>query len=83
MGEMPDGILDTIGFAATVVFALPVALAGMAFIGRGNIAIGGGLVAVAVAMVLIKEYLTTPGDIPELLASGVTSKLLGGSDNDK
>ena len=80
---MPDGILDTIGFAATLVFALPLGLAGIAFVERGDLAIGLGLIAVGVAMVLFKEYLTTPGDIPGLIVTSVTSKLVGDPDNEE
>jgi hypothetical protein len=80
---MPDGILDTIGLAATLVFALPVGLAGVAFVERGNLAIGLGLISVGIAMVLFEEYLTTPGDIPGLVVSSVTSKLVGDPDNEE
>jgi len=80
---MPDGILDTIGLAATLVFALPLGLAGIAFVERGDLAIGLGLIAVGIAMVLFEEYLTTPGDIPGLIVTRVTSKLVGDPDSEE
>jgi len=75
------GILDIVGLAATLVFALPVGIAGLALLGRGDVPLGVGLVAAAFLMVLVQEYLTTPGDIPELIVSSVAGVLLPNDDD--
>lgn len=80
---MPRGILDTIGLAAALVFAIPIAVAGADFLRRGNLLAGGGLLAVAVAMVLIKRYVTTPGDIPETVAGKVVGTVVKDPETDE
>lgn len=58
------GILDTIGLAASLVFALPVFVFGLNRLLDGQTLLGGGLVVVAVAMVWLPQKLTTPMDVP-------------------
>ncbi|ADJ16086.1 DUF7533 family protein [Halalkalicoccus jeotgali] len=62
------GILDMIGLAASLVFALPVGVFGLNRLLDGQTVLGGGLVVVAVAMVLLPQKLTTPMDLPADLA---------------
>ncbi|WP_436901111.1 DUF7533 family protein [Halovenus halobia] len=66
---MSWGILDLLGSAATFVFAAPLALAGIELLVRGNLVIGASLLSVAVAMVLVDQFVTTPGDLPTMVAS--------------
>ncbi|WP_117593006.1 DUF7533 family protein [Haloprofundus halophilus] len=61
---MALGILDTIGLAATLVFAIPVAIYGIEQLASGETLFGVALLAVAAAMVLVPRYVTTPDDIP-------------------
>ncbi|KTG11048.1 hypothetical protein AUR64_06340 [Haloprofundus marisrubri] len=61
---MALGILDTIGLAATLVFAIPVAIYGIEQLVSGETLFGVALLAVAAAMVLVPRYVTTPDDIP-------------------
>ena len=58
------GLLATIQLAATVVFAAPVGIFGLTRLTEGDLLLGGGLLAVAIAMVALPQYLTTPGEIP-------------------
>lgn len=67
------GILDQFGLAATLVFVAPLALAGLELLVKGNLTIGTSLLVVALAMVLVERYITTPSDLPGLVAS----KLVG------
>jgi hypothetical protein len=69
------GIIGTIQLAATLVFALPIGLLGLQFLLDGRSLLGGGFVAVAVLMVALEEYLTTPTDVPSSLAEKTVEKV--------
>jgi len=71
---MSRGILEMLWSATTLVFAIPVVLAGVELLLHGDHLIGVGLLAVALIMVVIDQYVTTPGDLPVLAAN----KLAGG-----
>jgi hypothetical protein len=58
----------------TLAFAVPVGLLGLDMLSKGNTLVGGGFLAVAVLMVVLQEYLTTPGDVP----GRVVGRLVGG-----
>ena len=68
------GLLATIQLAATVVFAAPVGIFGLTRLTEGDVLLGGGLVAVAIAMVALPQYLTTPGEIPMKIVERVVSR---------
>ena len=68
------GLLATIQLAATVVFAAPVGIFGLTRLTEGDVLLGGGLVAVAVAMVALPQYLTTPGEIPMRIVERVVGR---------
>lgn len=61
---MPEGIVDTLQFAATTVFAAPVALFGLLKLGEGEPLAGVGFVAIAVGMLAAEELITSPTDVP-------------------
>lgn len=65
------GILDTVGLAASLIFALPVGVYGAERLLGGDAFLGGVLVAVAALMVLLPRRLTTPGDLPAAAAEKV------------
>ncbi|SFR35037.1 DUF7533 family protein [Halogeometricum limi] len=67
------GILGTIQLAATLIFAVPVGVFGLNTLLDGQQILGGGLLAVAVLMVVLPHVLTTPGDIP----AKIGEKLVG------
>lgn len=69
------GILDLIGLAAALVFAVPVALFGLERLVAGDALLGGVLLAIAAGMVLVEEYVTTPRDVPAVVASEAASRV--------
>jgi hypothetical protein len=77
------GILGTIQLAATVVFAAPVGIFGLTRLTEGDVLLGGGLLAVAVAMVALPHYLTTPGEIPMKIIEGVVGRAVVTPDDDE
>jgi len=69
------GILETVGLAASLIFAIPVGLYGIETALSGNRMLGGGLVIVAVLMVVLPRRLTTPADLP----GAVLERVVGGA----
>ena len=69
------GIMEMVGLAATLVFAIPVALFGLERLAAGDTLVGGGLLVVAALMVLLPRRLTTPQDIP----GAVVERVVGGA----
>lgn len=68
------GIIDTIKLAGVLVLAIPAALAGLELLlVRGETFAGGALLALAVLLVVVERRLTTPDDVPGLVAT----RLLG------
>lgn len=65
---MGRGILGTAQLALTLVFALPVAGLGLMSLAEGRTLVGVGFIAVAVGMVVIEEYITSPTDLPGKVA---------------
>ncbi|WP_277553922.1 DUF7533 family protein [Halobaculum limi] len=65
---MALGILEQVGLAATLIFALPVAVFGIQSLLDGNTVLGVGFLVVAVLMVLLPRRLTTPDDVPGAVA---------------
>lgn len=72
---MARTILGTLGLALTLAFALPVGYAGVVLLSEGRTTFGAVLLVVAVLMVLIERYVTTPMDIP----GEVAGKVIGGA----
>jgi hypothetical protein len=77
------GLLGTIQLAATVVFAAPVGIFGLTRLTEGDALLGGGLVAVAIAMVALPHYLTTPGEIPLKIVERVVGRAVVTPDDDE
>lgn len=65
---MARSIMGTIGLAATLAFAIPIALFGLDLLLRGDTLTGGAFLGIAALMILVEEYLTTPMDIPGKVA---------------
>ncbi|WP_251327976.1 DUF7533 family protein [Haloplanus pelagicus] len=72
------GILDTLGLAATLIFAIPVGLYGVESALAGRPILGVGLVVVAALMVVLPRRLTTPADVP----GAVVERVIGGAVKD-
>lgn len=77
------GILDMVGLAATLVFALPVGVFGLEKLLAGDTVLGGGLVVVAALMVYLPQRLTTPQDIPGAVAERVVGRAVEDPDAEK
>ena len=65
---MARGILDTLGLAAALVLAIPIGLFGVEHLVRGDLVAGALYIGIAVGMVAIEQYLTTPTDVPAMVA---------------
>ncbi len=71
------GILDTLGLAGTLVFAIPAALLGVEFLVFGDRhALGAVLVVVAVLMVVLPRYVVAPGDLPTAVAGEAVERVV-------
>lgn len=66
-----SSITGLVGLAITLAFAIPVAMLGVQFLGDGNTVVGAGFLAIAALMVLINEYVASPGDVPGMVAGRV------------
>ena len=77
------GIIGTLQLAATLVFALPVGLLGVQFLLDGRTLFGAGFVVVAVLMVALEEYLTTPTDVPAAAAEKAVGKVVETPDDEQ
>lgn len=72
---MARGILETIGLAAALVLAVPIALFGAEHLVRGELLAGVLYLGIAVGLVLVEQYLTTPTDVPGLVAEKTVGKV--------
>ena len=79
---MPRGILETIGLAATLVLAIPIALFGAEHLLRGELVAGVAYVAIAVGLVAIEQYLTTPADVPGAVAEKTVGAVVKTEESD-
>jgi len=67
---MKLGLLDMVGLATAFAFAIPLAHFGVLRL-QGGDPLGWGFLAVAALIVLVEQYLTTPRDVPEMVAERV------------
>ena len=72
------GLLDMIGLAASLVFALPLANYAVVQVLAGEIALGVGLLVVAVAMVVLPQYFLDPARIARRLLAELLPRQLRG-----
>ena len=76
------GLMDMIGLAASLVFALPLANYAILRLAAGEVALGGGLLVVAIAMVILPQYFLDPARILRGLISGLLPRQLRGEEDD-
>jgi hypothetical protein len=75
------GVLDAVGLAGTLVFAIPAALLGIEFLVSGSRPfVGGVLVVVAVLMVVLPRYVVTPSEAPAHLAGEAVDRVTDDED---
>ena len=72
------GVMDMIGLAASLVFALPLANYAVIRLLAGELAPGVGLLVVAVAMVVLPQYFLDPARIARRLLAGLLPRQLRG-----
>ena len=77
------GIIGTIQLAATLIFAVPLGIFGLNAFLDGQRLLGGGLLAVAVLMVVLPRMVTTPGDIPSKVVESLVGKAVKAPDDDE
>ncbi|WP_255151937.1 DUF7533 family protein [Halorarius halobius] len=65
---MARSIMGTVGLAATLALAIPAGLFGLDKLLSGDTVVGGAFLGLALLMVLVEEYLTTPMDVPGKVA---------------
>lgn len=81
---MARSITGLIGLGATLVFALPVALLGLEFLlVQGRTVAGAGLLLIAGLMILVEEHLTTPGDLPGMVADQTVGRIAKTPDDEE
>lgn len=70
------GLLETVGLAASLVFAIPLGIYAFERIIGGEPVLGGAFLLVALLMVLLPRYLTTPRDLPGKVAERVADEVV-------
>ncbi|MFB6303115.1 MAG: hypothetical protein ABEH78_09685 [Haloferacaceae archaeon] len=68
------GIIESLGLVGSLVFAVPVGVAGIEFLLGGRTAIGATLLAVAVLMVVVPQRVSTPADLPGDIAARLAGR---------
>lgn len=72
---MARSLIGWVGLGGTLIFALPAALLGVEFIIRGRTAGGVALVVAGALMIGFERYITTPGDLPGMVADQTVGRL--------
>jgi hypothetical protein len=80
---MSRGILEMLGSVSILIVAIPPMYAGLELLVRGNLLIGGGLLAVSLGMVVADQYIMTPGDLPALAAKKFVSGVVRPPDDEE
>ena len=70
------GLTDMIGLAASLIFAIPLGNYAVIRLLDGEVALGAGLLVVAVAMVVLPQYFLDPGRILRGFLSGLLPRQL-------
>lgn len=76
------GILDMLGLAATLIFALPLGVYGVQELIGGNLPLGTFCVVVALLMVGVPNVVTTPTDLVTKLLQGAVGKAVRTPDDE-
>lgn len=79
---MGRSLLGYVGLGATLIFALPAVLLGVEFMFRGRTAWGVALMAAGALMIVVEERVTTPGDVPGLVAERTVGRITPDPDTD-
>ena len=79
---MGKGIIGTVTMFGTVAIAATVAFMGIDFLLSGKRTLGAGFLLLAVVMVLVEEYVITPGDVPAKVAEEAAGAVVDVDDED-
>ena len=77
------GIISTFGTVITLVLALPVAMLGSFYLVQGQTMWGVAMLAVAALMFAVKNYVTTPDDLPAMAAEQTVGTIAKDPDEDE
>lgn len=77
------GILEMVGLAGTLVFALPLGIFGLDRLLAGDALIGGVALAIAVAMIVVPRVVTTPDDAVGKVAEKTVGNAVKEPDEDR
>jgi len=81
---MDTGILDMVQRVGAVVLALTIALPGLDFLLlRGDLFVGGGLLALAGVVLVVSEYVRSPSDVPTSTAQRVVGAIAKEPDDEE
>lgn len=70
------GIFDMLTLAGSLIFAIPVGNFGVSQLLAGETAMGVGMIVVAIAMVVVPQYVLDPRTIAKRLLGGLLPKRL-------
>jgi hypothetical protein len=80
---MARSLFGLVGLGATLIFALPAAMLGLDYLLlRQQPVVGGGLILIAALMILVEEHITTPMDLPTMVADKTVGKIAGTDDEE-
>ena len=78
---MKLGIFDMLTLGASLIFAIPVGNFGVSQLLAGETAMGVGMIVVAIAMVVVPQYVLDPRTIAKRLFAGLLPELLKRANN--
>jgi len=79
---MARGLLETIQLLGTLVFAVPVALFGALQLLAGELLTGVGFLVLAGLMVLVREAIASPKDLPRVAVERVVGRAVESPEDD-
>lgn len=80
---MGRGIIGTVQLAVTLAFAIPVAMLGVDKLVSGDGTVGAAFLGLALLMVAIEEYVTTPTDVPGKAATKAVGAVVKDPEDDE
>jgi hypothetical protein len=80
---MSRGVIEFLQFAGSVVFAVPVGFFGLLKLAEGDVLVGAGFLILSVVMVVGREYITSPKDLPAMALQRVTGRVAKDPDDEE
>lgn len=79
---MALGIRQMLALGGSLVFAIPLGIYAVEQLLAGDLLLGGAAIAVAVLMVVLPQYLTTPDDLPGKAADRAIDRVVAEPDEE-